>query len=103
MLASSVVARTLHRRLARSSAPVQQQVRELAVPAPKTLNQGSPQQHAVFDRGAKAQQRSRAALAEDSRAYDYLRVEAADRLVDRLRVRHAVAKRSLLVPAVSQT
>lgn len=87
MLASSVVARTLHQRLARSSAPVRRQVRDLAVPAPKTLNQRSQQQHAVFDRAAKTQQRSRAALAEDSRAYDYLRLEAADRLVDRLRVR----------------
>lgn len=81
MLGSRVTARALHRRLGRPA------MRELAVPAAMTMNAGRQQQHTVFDRSAKAQQRSRAALAEDSRAYDYLRVEAADRLVDRLRVR----------------
>ncbi len=81
MLGTRVDARSLHHRLGRSI------MRQLAVPAAKTMNSGRQQQHAVFDRSAKAQQRSRAAVAEDSRAYDYLRVEAADRLVDRLRVR----------------
>lgn len=58
------------------------------MPAPRTMDDGGrKQQHAVFDRSVKAQQRSRAALADDSRAYDYLRAEAATRLVDRLRVR----------------
>ena len=86
----------LHRRLcARSSATSSSQRlssqpprRWLAVPAAKTMpNAAERQQQQVFDRGAKANQRSRAARADNSRAYDYLRVEAADRLVDRLRVR----------------
>ena len=40
----------------------------------------------VFDRNAKRLQRNRAALADDSRDYDYLKIEIADRLADRLLV-----------------
>jgi hypothetical protein len=40
----------------------------------------------VFDRNSKRLQRGRAALADDSRDYDYLKIEIADRLSDRLLV-----------------
>jgi hypothetical protein len=104
MAVSSRVAKALHQRLHSSAASgkpsrwrrrqhqqqhQQQHVRSLAVPAAQTMKKdgAQQQQQQVFDRTAKTQQRSRAAKADDSRAYDYLRAEAADRLVDRLRVR----------------
>lgn len=43
----------------------------------------------IFDRHAKRVQRQRAALASDSRDYDYLRIEVAERLADRFEV-HSV-------------